>query len=161
MKRKLTLLVAAIAILFTACTKDEENPVISNSSWTFNGLVHSTVKSSRTAASGNAAGQITFTDSNKGREGTLTVYFKALPQTAGTYTLVQGLGSGLGTNEVAVSATAGTSGSTFAYNETGSVTVQVTITDNGKIKIDIPEVTLNSSAGSENYKLSASVYEVN
>ncbi|RFZ92564.1 hypothetical protein D0C36_14180 [Mucilaginibacter conchicola] len=155
MKKKLTLFVATIAILFTACSKDGADPVISDSGWFFNGVAHFVVTSARTEPTGTAAGKIVFRDSNKDRNATLTVYFKAIPQTAGVYNLVQGVGAGLAANEIAVSATQQATSSNVAYAGAAGVKVQVSITDAGKIKVDIPEITLTSTSGTDTYKLSA------
>lgn len=160
MKKTLTVLFASIAILFTACTKDSELPIVTDSSWYLNGVAHFAVSSSRTEASGSTAAKIIFTDTNKDRDATMTVFFKALPKTAGTYTLVSGNGIGLGESQLAVLATDPKLGSDFIYTDLTGTTVQVSITNNGKIKIEIPEVTLNSST-SGSYKFKANVFEIN
>lgn len=160
MKKKLTLIVAAIAILFTACTKDGENPIITDSSWTFNGAAHFSIKSVRTDATAATPAKVVFTDENKGKTATLTVYFKTFPRTDGTYAIVKNPTTGLTDTQCAITATEGSSPE-FLLSVTAASAAKVTFTGNGKIKIDIPEISLSTATGTENYKLVGSVVELN
>ncbi|QXV66204.1 hypothetical protein FPZ42_05600 [Mucilaginibacter achroorhodeus] len=161
MKKTLTLIFASVALLFTACSKDSDLPIINESNWFLNGVSHVAVSSARTEASGSTAAKIVFTDTNKDRGATMTVYFKAMPKTAGVYTLVPGLGVGLGTDNIAVSATDDKLGSDFVYSGAAGTTVQVSFTSNGRIKVDIPEITLKSASKTDSYTFKSSVYEAN
>lgn len=156
MKKKLTLLCASFVILFSACTKSGETPQLSDSNWTFNGVIHFATNSNRLEASGTNAAYVTFSDKNKDRNGTLTVFFKALPRVNASYTIVRS-SAALSDTQCAIT-TSDATGTGFIFSGTTATSVQVSFVD-GKIKIDIPSIAMSTAAGSENYTLQGSVYE--
>lgn len=156
MKKILTSLLASFVILFSACTKKGDIPQISDSNWKFNGLVHFVTSSNRLEASGSNPAYIVFTDTNKDRNGTLTVYFKALPRVNASYTIVRSSAS-LSDTQCAIT-TSDVSGSGFVFSGTTTTSVQVSFVD-GKIKIDIPSIAMSTPSKSENYMLEGSISE--
>lgn len=160
MKRTLVLLSALMILFASSCKKDEgetpETPTTAGNSYKLNGTTYNVAYSGTSTVNGHlnyifadrtpAAGEFNF----------LTVKFKGTP-TTGTYQLVTMANNPpiANANQCQIGASNNTTLG-YGYVGTGTVNIDVTVTG-GKIKIVIPEISVETTPGGAMVKLSGTV----
>ena len=147
--KKLLLSAAAIAFLFTACKKKDDNGTgngLGKNQWKVNGTTFNALTA---AAVQGGAGTLIASGTNGGTEvGSFTATFAggAFPGTGGQFKIVDVADA---TDEVSIMVgTNNTSGSSAkAWGSTASTTATATVSvDNGKVTISVPEITVTSAS---------------
>lgn len=136
----------AVVCLFLSCKKSNDTTAASSSSFTLNGTNYTSLK--RTYINGTATSNSSLIDSaqNSGKTKTagITLYFSSKTRpTAGTYGIA-GSSTPSTTNFVTVYAIEQTNSSShfFFYAINTPPTQTATVTDNGKLSVQLPQVTL-------------------
>jgi hypothetical protein len=162
MKKTLTLAAAVIMLFMSACKKDGSNKksISGDNGWTLDGVSYKTGLTYKTTTSGGEPTTlINFWEAAPNadhRVNGVAVSFKQSPTASGTFHLKGGVGGTLAADEFELAASTLTK--TDAYLGT-TVDITVTVTG-GKLKIVIPEISLKSTTGDPDVKLSGTVQEM-
>lgn len=160
LKTSLFALTALFVLSTSGCKKDGEDEVIPNTviagNWKLGTNSYKVAYTSKGTTSGGGVIAI-FADAilTSPTVNTLNLTFKTTPTVSGTYQLV---GMGASTTDKQVELFAGNSTTVYAYLGT-AVNIEVTVVG-GKVKVVIPEVSVKSTTGSSDVKLSATVQEL-
>ncbi|GGH09944.1 hypothetical protein GCM10007352_15570 [Mucilaginibacter phyllosphaerae] len=138
--------------MIAACTKDGYTPDLPGNSYFINSTEHTIDQAGRTA---NA---IIFKDNAGGSKDAVKVEFNTLPVKGGTYTIVAG-SAALTENQCRVTVT-DAAGGVLYYLGGSDVSAEVIINTNGKLIVNIPEISVAASLPGTTFKLKGSLYEL-
>ncbi|RYU89341.1 hypothetical protein EWM62_13495 [Mucilaginibacter terrigena] len=155
MKKTLSIVLFSATILLAACTKKSDDPVIPSNSWSLNGTEHVVANTSRTIGP-NSETAILYKDDTEGGKATVSLSFKTLPAASGSYQLVASNAS-LTDNQCHITLT-NDNGNT-AYFTGDPVAVDVLVTANNQVIVNIPEINVAVPSPGDTYKFKASLYE--
>ncbi|MGN6637807.1 MAG: hypothetical protein ACTHJ8_02785 [Mucilaginibacter sp.] len=147
---------ASMPLVSCLTKSDDPVPIITNSSWTFNGTKYTPESVKRNdyvllASKGDVAlgGSM------------ISFVFKTYPKTNGTYKMVGfnvNGGQPANDNEVTVGAMGDVNGGPFYSSPSANANANVTVT-NGKVHIVVPEVWATNIDKTDSVKISADVIE--
>jgi len=147
--KKILLATAAVALMFTACKKDDDKNTTPANTWTVNGTTYTATS----VTANSTANSLTAIDA---ANNTISCVFTKMPTSSGTYKIVE---SASASDEVTIGSTLATS--SIYLSKTEGKTAEVTV--NGtKVSIKVPEIwAMKAASTTDSVKITADLTQTN